>query len=140
MTHSIDKVITIKRFLSLPETHLAKAELESCGIPAFIQDQHIVSMNFWYSQTTGWVKLQVFESDYELAQKILNDDPVIVDDQKIEGDQCLKCNSREINYHKDKNWKKRGLLSFLSLFLLGFPWIFRSNHYRCQSCGLMWQY
>lgn len=140
MTKSIDKIVTIKRFISLPESHLAKAELESCGILAFIQDQHIVSMNFWYSQAIEWIKLQVFESDYELAQKILNDTPEKIDDQEIEGDQCLKCNSNRINYHKDKNWKRRGLLSLLTLLLLGIPWIFRSNHYRCRACGLMWQY
>ena len=72
-----EHLITIKRFTSIPEALLAKGELESCDIQSFAQDQHLIAMNFWYSQAIGGIKLQVFKSDYEMAQKILSDESEI---------------------------------------------------------------
>ena len=71
MSKNPEKIITLKTFTFPHEAHLAKAKLESFNIPTFIQDQHLVGMNIWYSQAIGGIKLQVFDSDYELAEEIL---------------------------------------------------------------------
>ena len=134
-----EHLITIKRFTSIPEALLVKGELESCDIQSFVQDQHLIAMNFWYSQAIGGIKLQVFKSDYDLAQKILSDESKISVDENIQKDQCPECDSDDVIYDKYKNWKGRGFFSTVTFFLCGLPLIFKSRYYHCESCSHCWK-
>src|SRR5580700_7900564 len=42
-------LVTVGRFRDLPNADLARALLESSGIPAFIQDDNLVRMDWFYS-------------------------------------------------------------------------------------------
>ena len=77
-------------------------------------------MNFWYSQAIGGIELQVFKSDFELAQKILSDESKISADETIKKDQCPECGSYNVIYDKDKNWKGRGIFSIVTFFYAAF--------------------
>lgn len=68
-----DDLVTIARFSSPIEAHLARTKLESEGIEAFVADEHMISINPVYDLALGGVKLQIKYSDVERAQKSLGD-------------------------------------------------------------------
>ncbi|WP_456445070.1 putative signal transducing protein [Thiolapillus sp.] len=64
-------LVTISSF-SLPhEANIAKATLESAGIPAFLADEHTIGMNWFYSNALGGVKLKVPQSFVDEAKELL---------------------------------------------------------------------
>lgn len=67
-----EKLVTIGRFSQPLEAWLAKTKLESEGIECFLMDEHIVTMNWLYSNAVGGVKLKVREEDAEKAKRILS--------------------------------------------------------------------
>jgi len=56
------------------EAHIARAKLESEGIPAFVADEHTISMQWLYSNALGGVRLQVADNLRDAALKILNEE------------------------------------------------------------------
>ena len=50
---------TIAQFREAPEAHLAKGKLAAEGIEAEIYDEHVVGINWLYSNAVGGVKLVV---------------------------------------------------------------------------------
>lgn len=137
MAATLESLVTIRHFTYPVEAYLAQAKLESFGIHAFIQDQHLVQLNVWYSQAVGGVKLQVFESDAALANQIL-DEVKPVEELDDEKDACPKCGNHDIYYDREARKIGRAVFSLISFFLLGLPWLFRSKTYRCRICGHMW--
>jgi hypothetical protein len=67
----MSKLVTIRTFYQLIEAQLAKARLEDVGIPAFLRDEHTISINPLYTHTLGGIKLQVHEADEVLALQVL---------------------------------------------------------------------
>ncbi len=62
---------TIATF-SLPhEAHMLRMRLEGAGIPAFLQDENTVQMDWLYSNAIGGVKVQVAEEDWHRAAEYL---------------------------------------------------------------------
>lgn len=70
-TGPVEKLIIIAQFSKGFDAHLAKSKLESEGIEGFLADEHIVQMNWLYSNLVGGVKLQVRESDLVKAKEAL---------------------------------------------------------------------
>lgn len=131
---------TIGTFSQSAEAHVLKTKLESEGIPAFVGDEHTVTMNWLYSNAIGGVRLQVRESDVEKALEILGlkgeELSLEVDelDDEDEEPHCPNCNSSLINYQK---YAKRGL--FASWLLLGFPLPFLKKKWICEDCDYEWK-
>lgn len=67
-------LVTICTFSQPYQAELAKAHLEAEGIPAFLSDEYLVSINWLYSNAVGGVRLKVAEPDVEAARKILSVD------------------------------------------------------------------
>lgn len=65
-----DALVTVRRFLLLPEAQLAQGALEGGGIESVIQDENL---NRLYGNVTGGVRLQVAAGDLERAQELLAD-------------------------------------------------------------------
>jgi hypothetical protein len=62
---------TVATFREPYEAQLVRGKLEAEGIPAVVQDEHLVQMNWTYSQTIGGVQVQVPEEALERARQIL---------------------------------------------------------------------
>lgn len=71
-------LVTIHRFRDLPEADLARGLLESAGIRAWIQDDNLVRMDWFYSNAVGGIRLQVDSANAEAARQIL-DQPMPAD-------------------------------------------------------------
>lgn len=135
----LDKdLITLQRFSQPMQAHLIKGKLESGGIRCFIADEHLISVNWLYSNAIGGIKLQIKKTDVEKAKKILSEDQRIKsneDRKKIKSDDlCSRCGSEDIYFEK-YNRKKY----FWSWLLLGIPIPFLKRKWKCQSCSYEWK-
>lgn len=68
-------LVTVASYRDLPNADLARAALESAGIPAWIQDDNLVRMDWFYSNAIGGMRLQVDVADAEAAREILDQPP-----------------------------------------------------------------
>jgi DNA-directed RNA polymerase subunit RPC12/RpoP len=128
---------TVATFEYAHFAHLAKTKLESEGIECFIFDEHTSSMNWFYTNAIGGIKLKVRGEEYERAVTILKvntDDINNIDDAdetiKI---SCPECSSDNI---RDEKFSKK--FAYLSILLFGFPLLFRKRKYECKQCGFKW--
>jgi hypothetical protein len=62
---------TIASFRETHSAHIARAKLEAAGIPAFVADEHLVGVQWFYSDAIGGVKIQVPDSFAEEAREIV---------------------------------------------------------------------
>lgn len=66
-------LVTISRYSFPHEAHVARALLESEGIPVFLADEHTITMQWLYSNALGGVRLQVPEAFVERAVALLQE-------------------------------------------------------------------
>src|SRR5215469_4721541 len=57
------RLVTVRRYRDLTEAFVGRSLLESAGIPVWIADEHLVRMNWFYSNLVGGMRLQVDERD-----------------------------------------------------------------------------
>ena len=55
------------------QAHILKGVLETSGIPAFIHDEQLATINWMYSQAIGGVKVKVPEEYYEKAILVIKE-------------------------------------------------------------------
>ncbi|MCB0739046.1 MAG: DUF2007 domain-containing protein, partial [Bacteroidetes bacterium] len=94
------------RSYSLPiEAQIAKAKLESEGIPVFLADENTINMQWLYSNAMGGVRLQVPDPYVDQALTILSvDESEIVENQEgYDAILCEACGSKNTRiYQKGK--------------------------------------
>ncbi|MBC7425626.1 MAG: DUF2007 domain-containing protein [Bacteroidia bacterium] len=66
-----DKIVIYKRFYNPMEANMIKGILEAHGYPSFLSDENSITVNPFYNQALGGIKLNVFEKDIEDINKIL---------------------------------------------------------------------
>ncbi len=132
----MSKFETVTSYFDLPLAELAKAKLESEGIPCFLLNKHHVGMNWLYSNALGGVKVQVHAENLEKAKEILNADEsstlVEIDDDFPEpekNDFCRRCGSTNLSYI---NLSRKAGAFFL---LLSLPLLIFGVRYKCKDCG-----
>ena len=69
-----DPIVTVRRYYTLDEAHIARGFLESEGIHSFLEDQHLVRMDIW-SAWTGYIQTQSAGFDCKLRQTTLSEHP-----------------------------------------------------------------
>ena len=133
---------TVASFREAYKAHILKGRLEAEGIPAMVTDEHLVSINWLYSQAIGGVKVGVPDELYEDALQIIGNADSRNKD-KPEGpkkenetvelhDQCPSCGSDQVSPTLYSKWS---LVPSL-LFLL--PIFFGRKKWHCGVCGSTW--
>ncbi len=69
----MSKLITLYRFTYPHEAALVQGKLKSVGIHSFVKDELSVQVTNFYSMSSGNIILQVRETDFMMANKILLD-------------------------------------------------------------------
>ena len=132
------RLVTVRRYRDLTEAFLGRSLLESAGIAAWIADEHLVRMNWFFSNLVGGMRLQVDERDEAAACEILEQDvpPTIEYGQEEPYVQptCPKCGSAEITLG---DGTERGR-SFVALYALSIPVPPRKAAWHCEACGTEW--
>lgn len=130
------KLATFRTYDSPVNAHIVKSKLESEGIPAFLQDEHINTLNPLFNVTVGGIKLKIRESDFDEAERILAEieSPELVDDDNNTL-LCPQCGSKEFYYGFKSMKGGSGIISaILSFALMIFPIYFKTV-YKCKKCG-----
>lgn len=105
------------------DIQIVKGRLESEGISVFLRDENTINTDPLISDAIGGVKLQVYTSDKEKAQAILNEIRDYAVDETGALIQCPNC----------KEQKSEALYLRNSLFYKLFPF-FEPKKYRCTNC------
>lgn len=124
-------MITLAQFSKPEEAHLLRLRLEAGGIPAFVQDENVVNLNWLLSNAIGGVRVQIFESDLDAAKEILAEPALDEVPTRVD---CPRCGSDKTSV--DEFPRK---LAFLSLIVLGFPILFSGRRWSCTECGHKWK-
>ena len=128
-----DDLVIVGRYITAFEAHVAKARLESAGIPAFVEDEYTVGMNWLYSNAIGGVKVRVPESLAAEAQELLASKAEPSPTDETAADACPECGGKNTGDFLDK----RG--ACLTLLLLGLPLLLPREKKRCRDCGHRWR-
>jgi hypothetical protein len=132
------RLVTVRRYRDLTEAVVGRSLLESAGIPAFIADEHLVRMVWFYSNLVGGMRLQVDESDEAAALEILEESvPETItygQEEVYVQPTCPKCGSAEITLG---GGTERGR-SLVALYVLSIPVPPRESAWHCEACGAQW--
>jgi hypothetical protein len=129
---------TVRRYRDLAEAYAGRSLLESAGISAWIADEHLVRLDWFYSNLVGGLRRQVDEADEATAREILelSVPPNIQYDAEEVFVQptCPKCGSVEVTLG---NGTESGV-SLASLYVLAVPVPARNAAWHCDACGAEW--
>jgi hypothetical protein len=126
-------VITLASFSKPEEAHLFRMRLEAVGIPAFVQDEHMIQLDWLYSNAIGGVRVQVGEGDFEDAREFLaSDTPQPT--PEAEGLSCPSCGSQNTTLDE---FPRR--VAFFSLMIFQFPLLIWRPCWRCAPCGTVFR-
>lgn len=132
------RLVTVRRYRDLPEAFVGRSLLESAGIEAWVADEHLVRMDWFYSNLVGGMRLQVDERDEATAREILEKAvPATIeygDGQAYEQPTCPKCGSVEIILGVGSG---RGI-SLAALYVASIPLPSGTGAWHCEACGALW--
>ncbi len=134
-----DKIIVYSTFYNPIEANIIKAKLEDAGIPCFLTDENVATIQPLFNQAIGGVKLNVFEKDVEQINVLLADDlalevPEIETVQDEDIVVCENCGSTNVSYGVATKNKHSWWVAVLSILLMVYP--FKVNKcYHCYKCG-----
>ncbi|HET6556165.1 MAG TPA: DUF2007 domain-containing protein [Prolixibacteraceae bacterium] len=133
---SEEKIVVYQTFSDPINANIVKGLLDSHGIQCFLSDENIVTLNAFYSQAVGGVKLNVFEKDVQRINSILLSDVLetetIVDDNTAKGFICPHCHSTNVAYGGSVK-QKFSLWNMLFVFFSLYPLVMRKA-YHCFDC------
>lgn len=129
-----DNFVTIAQYRDFPLAGLVKSRLESEGIQCFLENEHLVSINWLYSNAVGGIKVKVHEKNAEKAKLILKEEIQNETYEREEFNQkCPKCDSPEIT--QQNKARKAGALSLL----FGVPLLLFGKKNVCKKCSYKWK-
>jgi len=132
------RLVTVRRYRDLAESHAGRSLLESAGIPAWVADENLVRMDWFLSNMVGGMRLQVDERDEAAARELLEEAaPETITygkDEVFLQPTCPKCGSAEVTLGSGT---ERGR-SFVGLYVLAIPVPPRKGAWHCESCGADW--
>lgn len=116
------------------EAQIAKTQLEAAEIPARIENEHTINMDWLYSNALGGVRLLVPESYLKEAQALLAQDFSQELEQEFGLSECCpNCGSTDI-----KPYTEGKRPAFFVFLLLGFPLFSYKHGTKCQQCQHFW--
>ena len=119
---------TIATFSKPEEAHLFRTRLEAAGIPAYVQDEYLIQMDWLYSNAIGGVRVQIADENLDEAREFLANDSPQTTPEAVDV-VCPKCGSHDTS--PDELPRR---ISFLSFLLFSFPLLFARHRWRCASC------
>jgi hypothetical protein len=132
------RLVTVRCYRDLAEAYAGRSLLASAGISAWIADENLVRMDWFYSNLVGGLRLQVGESDDPAAREILEQPilgtiPYDTDEVYVQP-ACPKCGSSDVTLGTGT---ERGR-SLVALYYLGIPVPPRKPSWHCEACGAEW--
>lgn len=138
-----ENIIVFDSYYEPLAAHLARTQLEAAGIPCFLTNENLVSLNRMYSPVAGGVRLHLYQRDAARAAEVLRPAAVM---QAVRGGQampepaatdglaCPRCGSPDVVF--DAAARPGAAHWFVALLsrLRRYPLQGRAHH--CFHCGL----
>ena len=133
-----DKIIVHSTYYNPIEANIIKTRLEDSGIPCFLTDENVATLNGLYNQAIGGVKLNVFERDVARINALLAEVPLEAEPEIASTAEdkivCEVCGSDNVSYGQATQKRFSWWVTVLSVFLMVYP--FKANKcYHCYTCG-----
>ncbi|MES2650294.1 MAG: DUF2007 domain-containing protein [Bacteroidota bacterium] len=134
-----DKIIVHSAYYNPIEANIIKTRLEASGIPCFLTDENVATINPLYNQAIGGVKLNVFERDVErinalIAENEFEVEPELTNDVYEDKILCEICDSDNVSWGQATKNRFSWWVTVLSFFFIVYP--FKANKcYHCYNCG-----
>jgi hypothetical protein len=139
-----ENIIVLDSYYEPLAAHLARTKLEAAGIPCFLTNENLVSLNRMYSPVAGGVRLHVYERDASKAAEVLRE-PAVMQASRgglaepnangaTDSAPCPRCGSADVSY--DAAAEPGAAHWFVALLsrLRRYPLQGRAHH--CFNCGL----
>jgi hypothetical protein len=128
----MDELVTVRVFTSVPDAQVACTALLAAGLDASLRDEHLVSMQWLYSNAVGGVKLQVPAEQAEEARALLDTAAIVETPTPATDDEeaCPECHSPQT---ESVLWGRQP--AFLTWLVLGLPLFPVRRFRRCRRCG-----
>ncbi|MCA9482968.1 MAG: DUF2007 domain-containing protein [Nitrospina sp.] len=140
-----DNLTTIGSYSQPYEAHLVQQRLRDHGIPAFIANEHTISINWLYSNALGGVQVLVPSDRAEEARRILASDVTHSFEPVFEDPiPCPACGSPDTEpvtlrrFHVAIPLALSAVASYLlgpAFIMLAFPFFFGGPGLLCHTCG-----
>jgi hypothetical protein len=137
-----DSIIVLESYYEPMAAHVARTRLEAAGIPCFLTNENLVSLNRLYSHIAGGVRLHVRLGDAEAAATILRDESArmavapseaqMAEAQAAGRVLCPNCGSDDVAYGPALRNTYSFWQSLLSV-VLAYP--LRGKRQHCFHCG-----
>ncbi len=139
-----ENIIVLDSFYEPLAAHLARTKLEAAGIPCFLTNENLISLNRMYSPVAGGVRLHIYQRDAAQAAEVLRESAIMEASPgglaavgaapKTDGSPCPRCGSTEVSY--DAAAEPGAAHWFVALLsrLRRYPLQGRAHH--CFNCGL----
>lgn len=124
-------MITLVTVSYLHEADLLCMKLEGEGIRTFLPDQGLSTMQPLLSGAIGGLRVQVEEDDLDRAREVLARETPPAEQGLF---RCPACGGDDVTYEP---LSKR--LAFLSLLLIGIPFLWFKEQCVCRRCGHRWK-
>lgn len=126
--------VTVASCLGVPEAHILLGRLRNEGIPAFLRNENLVSVQWLYSTAVGGVEVVVPLHYAQEAASILSTESSAPQVEFTEvaapeiAPACPHCGTTCTPF------RYKGFFAALSLYL-GIPLPGARTHWRCPACG-----
>lgn len=111
---------------------MLRLRLEAGDVAVFIQDEHLVQIDWGLANAVGGVRVQIDEEDIERAREILAEEPDTT--PPANWPACPACGSTST---AQAELPRR--MAFLTIMLLGFPLLFSKKLWKCHECQTSWE-
>jgi hypothetical protein len=139
-----ENIIVLDSYYEPVVAHLARTKLEAAGIPCFLTNENLVSLNRMYSPVAGGVRLHVYQRDAAQAAEVLREPPVM---QAVPGGlaepaslasaaaTCPRCGAHDVAYEAPT--EPVSAASWLATLLARLRHYFAQGQtHHCFNCGL----
>jgi predicted RNA-binding Zn-ribbon protein involved in translation (DUF1610 family) len=135
-------IIVLDSYYEPLAAHLARTKLEAAGIPCFLTNENLVSLNRMYSPVAGGVRLHVYQRDAPQAAEVLRELPVMQavpgglatpPDTATSENLCPRCGSTDVTYDAAAEPGVAHWFVALLSRLRRYPLQGRAHH--CFNCG-----
>ena len=139
-----ENIIVLDSYYEPLAAHLARTRLEAAGIPCFLTNENLISLNRMYSPVAGGVRLHVYQRDAAQAAEVLREPAPMqatpgglaepAGRPAADTQPCPRCGSDEVAY--DAAAEPGAAHWFVALLsrLRRYPLQGRAHH--CFHCGL----
>lgn len=127
-------LVIYRRFYDPIEANIILSKLQANGINCFLTNEHATTLLWHLSVAHGGVNIMLDKSDFDKANLILQDKPIVIDELDSEEHRCPNCNSNNTKFGSQSKQRINWIQIIFSFLLVG-PAPIINKVFHCFNCG-----